>query len=257
MRNITIVGAGQAGLVLGLGLLANGYRVKLVTSETAAQIGAGPIRSAQGMFHEALQIERDLGLNTWDDAVPWMRALQFALIGPDGEPAIAWRGELDAPAASVDQRLKFPAWMRAFEQQGGRIEARSAGVADLEELARECELLVVAAGKADVRKLFARDGAKSPFDAPQRALAMCCVKNTRPYDPVRVSFNLVPGVGEIFCVPSWGAHGACEFVLIERSPAGRSTGSTAPPRRRTGSRSCSSCSRRSCPRSSRASRTPR
>jgi flavin-dependent dehydrogenase len=234
MRDVTIVGAGQAGLVLGIGLLANGYRVTLVTSETAAQIGAGPIRSAQGMFHEALQIERDLGLNAWDDVVPQMRELQFALIGPDGEPAIAWRGELDAPAASVDQRLKFPAWMRVFEQRGGRIETRSAGVADLEELARECDLLVVAAGKAEVRKLFARDGAKSPFDTPQRALAMCCVKNARPYDPVRVSFNLLPGIGEFFCVPSWGANGACEYVLIEAIPGGpldRFDGVTAPAQR--------------------------
>jgi 2-polyprenyl-6-methoxyphenol hydroxylase-like FAD-dependent oxidoreductase len=234
MRDITIVGAGQAGLVLGIGLLANGYRVKLVTSETAAQIGAGPIRSAQGMFHAALQIERDLGLNTWDDVAPQMRALQFALIGPGGEPAFAWRGELDAPAASVDQRLKFPAWMRVFEERGGRLETRSAGVADLDELARECELLVVAAGKADVRNLFARDGAKSPFDAPQRALAMCCVKNARPYDPVRVSFSLLPGSGEFFCVPSWGANGACEYLLIEAIPGGpldRFDGVTAPAQR--------------------------
>ena len=220
MRDITIVGAGQAGLVLGIGLLRKGYSVRLVTSETAAQIADGSIRSAQGMFHEALQIERDLGLNAWDGVAPQMRALQFALIGPDGEPAIAWRGELDAPAASVDQRLKFPAWMRAFEQQGGRLETRAVDVADLDELARGCELLVVAAGKGDVRKLFARDGAKSPFDAPQRALAMCCVKNTRPYDPVRVSFSLVPGVGEFFCVPAWGASGACEYLLIEAIPGG-------------------------------------
>jgi 2-polyprenyl-6-methoxyphenol hydroxylase-like FAD-dependent oxidoreductase len=234
MREIAIVGAGQAGLLLGIGLLAKGYGVRLVTSETAQQIADGPIRSTQGMFHEALQIERALGLNFWDDVAPEIRALQFAMIGPDGKPAIAWRGELDAPAASVDQRLKFPAWMRVFEQHGGRLETRPADVADLDELARECELLVVAAGKGDVRRLFARDDTKSPFDAPQRALAVCCVKNLRPYDPVRVSFSVVPGAGEFFCIPGWGAGGACDYLFFEAIPGGpldRFDGVTAPEQR--------------------------
>jgi 2-polyprenyl-6-methoxyphenol hydroxylase-like FAD-dependent oxidoreductase len=231
MRDITIVGAGQAGLVLGIGLLAKGYRVTLVTSESAAQIAGGPIRSTQGMFHDALQIERDLGLDLWDGVVPQIQALQFAMIGPDGAPAIAWRGELDSPASSVDQRLKFPAWMEIFEREGGRLEVRPVDVADLETLARECELLVVAAGKGDVRRLFARDAEKSPFDAPQRALAVCCVRKLRPYDPIRVSFSVVPGAGEFFCIPGWGAGGACDYLFFEAIPGGpldRFDGVTAP-----------------------------
>jgi 2-polyprenyl-6-methoxyphenol hydroxylase-like FAD-dependent oxidoreductase len=234
MRDITIVGAGQAGLLLGIGLLQNGFSVRLVTTESAAQIASGPIRSTQGMFHEALQIERELGLSLWDDVAPKIDALQFGLIGPGGKPAIAWCGELDAPAASVDQRLKFPAWMASFERQGGRLETRAVDVADLDELARGCDLLVVAAGKGDVRRLFARDDAKSPYDAPQRALAVCCVRNLRPYDPVRVSFSVVPGAGEFFCIPGWGAAGACDYLFFEAVPDGpldRFDGVAAPEQR--------------------------
>jgi 2-polyprenyl-6-methoxyphenol hydroxylase-like FAD-dependent oxidoreductase len=41
MRNITIVGAGQSGLQLGLGLLQNGYRVRLISNRTAEDLAAG------------------------------------------------------------------------------------------------------------------------------------------------------------------------------------------------------------------------
>jgi 2-polyprenyl-6-methoxyphenol hydroxylase-like FAD-dependent oxidoreductase len=234
MRDITIVGAGQAGLVLAIGLLEKGYRVRLVSGESAAQIANGPMRSTQGMFHDALQIERELGLELWGDVAPQIRALQFGLIGPDGNPAIAWRGELDEPAMSVDQRLKFPAWMEIFARRGGRLETGAVDVADLDELAHECDLLVVAAGKGGVRTLFARDDSKSPFTAPQRALAVCCVKGLRPYDPVRVSFSVVPGAGEFFCIPGWGAGGPCDYLFFEAIPCGpldRFDGVTSPAER--------------------------
>ena len=234
MREITIVGAGQAGLLLGIGLLKKGYRVRLVTSESAQQIADGAIRSTQGMFHDALQIERDLDLHLWDDACPAIDAIQFAMIGPDGKAMIEWVGSLDAPAASIDQRVKFPAWMDIFERHGGRLEVRPVGVMDLEALARECELLIIAAGKGDVGRLFARDDTRSPFDRPQRALAVCCVKNLRPHDPARVSFSVVPGAGEFFCIPGVGRAGACDYLFFEAIPGGpldRFDGVTAPKER--------------------------
>jgi 2-polyprenyl-6-methoxyphenol hydroxylase-like FAD-dependent oxidoreductase len=70
MRNITIVGAGQSGLQLGLGLLQNGYRVRIVTNRTGADIAAGKVMSSQFMFNDALQAERDLGLNFWEKDCP-------------------------------------------------------------------------------------------------------------------------------------------------------------------------------------------
>ncbi len=231
MREITIVGAGQAGLLLGIGLLKKGYPVRLITSETGEQIANGPIRSTQGMFHDALQIERELGLNAWDDACPSIEALQFAMIGPDGKSAIEWLGPLDAPATSVDQRLKFPAWMDVFERSGGNLDVRPVDVTDLDVLARECELLVIAAGKGDVGRMFARNDERSPFDRPQRALAVCAVNGLRPHDPVRVSFSVVPGAGEFFCVPGLGRDGPCDYLFFEAIPGGpldRFDGVTAP-----------------------------
>ena len=43
MRRIGIVGAGQAGLHLGIGLLQHGYEVTIVTDRTAEDIRTGRV----------------------------------------------------------------------------------------------------------------------------------------------------------------------------------------------------------------------
>lgn len=70
MRRIAIVGAGQAGLQLALGLLAKGYHVTLTTNRNGEDIRNGKVMSSQCMFNAALQSERDLGLNFWEDQCP-------------------------------------------------------------------------------------------------------------------------------------------------------------------------------------------
>ena len=50
MRNITIIGAGQSGLQLGLGLLQNGYQVRLVSDRPAEHIATGKVMSSQFML---------------------------------------------------------------------------------------------------------------------------------------------------------------------------------------------------------------
>ena len=66
MRRIAIVGGGQAGLPLALGLLAKGYEVTVVTNRTPDDVRSGKVMSIQCMFDTSLQIERDLGLNQWE-----------------------------------------------------------------------------------------------------------------------------------------------------------------------------------------------
>src|ERR1700688_3720628 len=112
-RSITIVGGGQAGLQLGCGLLTHGYDVHLVQSRSGDEILAGKVMSSQCMFDIALQNERDLGLNFWDKTCPTVDSINFVVPAPDGSgaKAIEWNGLLDKPAQSVDQRVKFPAWM--------------------------------------------------------------------------------------------------------------------------------------------------
>src|SRR5690606_8005698 len=151
----------------------------------------------------ALQCERELGLDAWSRECPPVEGigLTVARLGDGhgtGQPApvrkaFEWHARLDAPARSVDQRLKIPAWIDAFEQRGGRLVIVEAGLDELEQCARTHDLTIVASGKGALGRLFKRDAARSPFDAPQRALALTYVTGMRPVHPLpRVCFNLIP-----------------------------------------------------------------
>jgi len=222
-RVIAIVGGGQSGLQLGNGLLSAGYDVRLVQDRKGDDIRNGKVMSSQCMFDIALGHERELGLNFWDKECPTVDSISFIVPAPDGSgnKAIEWNGLLDKPAQAVDQRLKFPRWMQEFEKRGGIIEYIQATTADLEKYAKESDLVVVAAGKGEISRMFERDAQKSQFDAPQRALALTYVKGLTPRPQhSAVSFNLIPGVGEYFVFPSLTTTGPCEIMVLEGVPGG-------------------------------------
>jgi 2-polyprenyl-6-methoxyphenol hydroxylase-like FAD-dependent oxidoreductase len=221
MRSITIVGAGQAGLHLGTALLTHGYDVTLVANRTPEQIKDGRVMSSQCMFGAALARERSVGLDMWADRCPPVEGISFAVPDGQGGKAVDWASRLDVPARSVDQRVKIPAWMAEFERRGGKIEYAEATVADLEDHARDSDLVVVAAGKGDISGLFERDRERSAHDAPQRALALTYVRGLRPReDYAAVAFNLIPGVGEYFVFPALTTTGACDIMVFEGVPGG-------------------------------------
>ncbi|XKE46162.1 FAD-binding oxidoreductase [Halomonas organivorans] len=222
-RRIAIVGAGQSGLQTGIGLLKHGYQVTLLSNRTADQIRGGRVMSSQCMFDRALQTERDLGLNFWERDCPPVEGIGMTVPDPDreGAKAIDWAARLDRPAQSVDQRLKMPVWMDEFERLGGELVIRDAGIDDLEELAASHDLVLVAAGKGDIVRLFERDAERSRFDKPQRALALTYVQGMTPREPFsRVAFNLIPGVGEYFAFPALTLNGPCEIMVFEGIPGG-------------------------------------
>jgi hypothetical protein len=219
MKKIGIVGAGQAGLQLGLGLLKNGYQVVITSNQTPDQIRDGRVTSSQCMFDRALQNERDLGINFWDDAPP-VEGIQFALV-PGGNTALKWSSRLDNTAQSIDQRVKMPRWMAEFVKAGGDLRIADVGMPELEALHKECDLVIVASGKGEIGKLFQRDETRSPFDKPQRALALTYVHGMTPRpDYSAVNFNLIPGVGEYFVFPALTLSGPCEIMVFEGLPGG-------------------------------------
>jgi hypothetical protein len=222
MRKILIVGGGQAGLQLGLGLVQNGYDVTVVSNRTPDDIRTGRVMSSQCMFHSALQHERDLGINYWEEECPLVEGIALSVPAPDGNgKAIDFASRLDRYAQAVDQRLKFPGWMEKLEEKGGTLVIEDAGVEELERYAREHELVVVAAGKGEITRMFERDAERSPYEAPMRALALTYVTGMTPRPEFSaVSFNLTPTVGEYFVFPSLTVTGPCEIMVFEGIPGG-------------------------------------
>lgn len=221
-RRITIVGAGQSGLQLGLGLLGHGYQVRLISNRTPDDIRSSRVASSQCMFHTPLQYEAEVGADLWPDAPP-VEGIGLTVPHPEipGEKAFSWTGALAAPAQSVDQRVKFPALIELFASRGGEIVYEDAGVTDLERYAAEDELVLVAAGKGEIARLFERDAARSTFDAPQRALALTYVHGLTPdADIPKVAFNLIPTIGEYFVFPALTLSGPCHIMVFEGIPGG-------------------------------------
>jgi flavin reductase (DIM6/NTAB) family NADH-FMN oxidoreductase RutF len=141
--------------------------------------------------------------------------------GPSGEKVIDWTERLDQYAQSVDQRVKIPHWMTEFIHRGGELRTQEASLEDLERYARSHDLVVVATGKGSFGELFPRDASRSPYDAPQRALALTYVKNMRPCEPYgAVRFSLIPSVGEYFVFPALTTSGLCEIMVFEGLPGG-------------------------------------
>ncbi|MFJ4228806.1 styrene monooxygenase/indole monooxygenase family protein [Paenarthrobacter nicotinovorans] len=221
-RHITIVGAGQSGLQLGIGLLDAGYQVTTISNRTPEEIAGGKVASSQCIFHNALEHERALGLDFWPDA-PTVDGISFTIPHPElpGEKAISWSSRLDHHAKSIDQRVKFPRFMEEFTARGGELVFEDAGVEELEKYARNSDLVIVAAGKGEIAQLFTRDAERSTYDTPQRALALTYVKGLTPREEYSaVSFNLIPGVGEYFVFPALTTTGPCEIMVFEGVPGG-------------------------------------
>ena len=223
MRKFTIIGGGQSGLMVAIGLLKAGHQVRVVQNRTADEIEKGRVLSSQCMFSNAVQNERDLGIDFWSDSCPPVQGINFIVPNPDGSGTrlIDWASRLDQNAYAVDQRVKMPRWLAEFQKLGGQLVIKDAGLADIDDYARQDDLVIVASGKGEVGQMFARDAQKSAYDKPMRALALTYVKGMTPREPhSAVEFNLIPGVGEYFVFPALTTTGPCEIMVFEGIPGG-------------------------------------
>lgn len=225
MTSILIVGAGQCGLQLALSLQAEGYEVTIMSARTPQEIRSGWITSTQAMFDNALGTERAYGLDQWSAEVPAITGLHLSLAAPPGQRAMHFGGTLDAPAQSVDQRIKMAAWLDLFAERGGTVIYQGVTTADLDGLTalNRYDLTVVAAGKGELAALFDRDPSRSPYQEPQRGLSVAYVHGLAddPEFPGTVGFNATPGgYGELFVIPVLTLSGPCHTLFWEAVPGG-------------------------------------
>jgi 2-polyprenyl-6-methoxyphenol hydroxylase-like FAD-dependent oxidoreductase len=223
MRRILIVGAGQAGLQLALCLRAEGYDVTLMSARTPDEILRGWPLSTQAMFEPALALERAYGLHQWETHTPPIAALQITLRQPGQPPALRIHASLESPGRSTDQRIKMSSWLRLCEKRGVDVRYQAVSAGDLDRLASSGghELTIVAAGKGELTSLFERDPGRSPYTAPQRALAAVYVHGLRPDldspDP-HVANHTISGLAELFIIPALSRTGPCDILFWTAVP---------------------------------------
>jgi hypothetical protein len=224
MRNVAIIGAGQAGLLLGLGLLEKGYRVTLVSDRTADEVRHGNLPAGVMVFDRALQVERELGVGFWDGVARDALGVHVDVIAPPGQIAMSIESNFERPGLSVDQRLKFSRWMDEFERRGGRLVIEPATTAGLEALAREHDLVVIAVGKGELSGLFPKYEERSPFHEPPRHVAAVAIlghKGWANYALPGARLTIIPGIGEFFAFPFYAKDEIQAFMLgFEAIPGG-------------------------------------
>ncbi|HVR97511.1 MAG TPA: styrene monooxygenase/indole monooxygenase family protein [Thermoanaerobaculia bacterium] len=235
MRRIAIIGSGQAGLLTAHGLLKAGYPVTLFSDRTPEQwLWESRPTGTAGRFEMALSYERELGLDDWEDVAPHGRGVHLTFCPKIGNRLVTLAGQIEDGRhfLAIDLRLQSHRWMKGFEARGGELVIETVGVERLDDIAAAHDLTIVAAGKAELARVFERDASRSPYETPQRNLAMVIVKGLRmgfegvPYLPVK--FNLIQAVGEGFWVPyhhrDLGPTWNLVFEAIPGGPADRFQG---------------------------------
>ena len=228
MSKIAIIGSGVSGLLAGLGLQKQGHDVTIHSALSADDwLTKVPPTGTACRFSSSLDLERELGVNHWEDSTP-IEGIHLTFCPKMGRQLIDLIGRFENKALAIDVRRQSHQWTHDFETRGGTVVVENVDVPRLEEIAAGADLTLVAAGKADIGKIFEVDTARSVYDKPQRKLAMFVMKNidldrSRDGIPLHhgIKFNFFATAGEQFSIPYWHKDGyQCWNALFEARPGG-------------------------------------
>jgi len=216
-KSIGIVGAGVAGLHLGLYLLEHGIKATIITDKTPEQVRDGRLPNSVSHHHVTLARESRLGVCHWP-VEEWGYQIHRHYFGlPD---PLAFPGRFSAPSRAVDYRIYLPRLMDDFEARGGTIYYRQIDRDEIPALGEHFDLVVVGAGRGAFSEMFPVRPEYSPFDRPQRILCVGLYTGVRPDEPESVTFSVSPGHGELIHIPMLSFSGRVDVLLLENIPGG-------------------------------------
>jgi 2-polyprenyl-6-methoxyphenol hydroxylase-like FAD-dependent oxidoreductase len=212
---IGIVGTGISGLQLALYLQRAGVDTLMYSAQSSEEIREGRLANLVYRWAPTIDREGQLGLDVRAEHA--MGAMQVRVAGA---PELSFCGRLAAPARATDFRIYLSALLDHYEERGGRVVVGPCEPAGLGALAREHELIVVAAGRDGFGGVFPRDPARSPHTGPARHLAAGLYRGVAWPEPAGPDMTLVPGAGEIFELAFNSFDGPVAALSVEAIPGG-------------------------------------
>ena len=210
-RHIGIIGAGIAGLHLGLRLQRLGIACTIITDKTPEQIAAAQLANMVVHWPTTLGRERVLGVYHWPAEEYGFSLLHNRIQTP--EP-IDIHCHATQPARAVDYRIYLPRLMEDFAERGGRLQVRQIDATNIGCIAERFDLIVVATPANGFQYLFARDDANSPYDRPQRYYVAGLYHGFRPAQARRATLSIAPGHGEAVSFPFLSRTGMVTALAI-------------------------------------------
>ena len=217
---VAIVGTGISGVTLALRLQQLGIETTLFAERSPDELRQSRIDNLVARFPATRERERLLGVAHWNEVEPSLaRGIDVSVTGTP----VRFSGHVDEPSQAVDFRVYLSQLMEDYSERGGdlQVETLPASEPELRASTADHDVVLVAAGRAApvARELFPIRFDRTPYQAPQRRLlGGLCTGITHPRPAV--SFNIVPGTGEIFCQPMLTASGVVSSFLIEAIPGG-------------------------------------
>lgn len=212
---IVIIGAGIAGLHLGLFLLQHGVPVTIYSDRSPAQLRAGRLPNSVALMGATRARHAALDIHDWDAPEFDTPDMHLYVGGPQ---PLSFVGRAAAPMIFLDMRLYLPRLLEEFAMQGGRIVQRDLTVNDVTDLAEQAALVVVATGRNGLTQLFPRRPEASPYDQPQRLLMVGLFQGIQPLTPPGMCFHIAPGQGELFESRFLTFGGRLASLLLEALP---------------------------------------
>ena len=216
-RSIVIVGAGIAGLHLGLYLQKHGVDATIITDRTPEDYRNSRLLNTVAHHHVTIAREDYLGVNHWTDLKDHYYYHDHYFNFPQ---PLSFRGDFSRPSRAVDYRIYLPALMEDFTRRGGKIEYRRIEESDIAPLVARFDLLVVSTGKGPLGQLFTYRPEHTPYSQPQRRLCVGLYTGVRQPDPMNVTLSVSPGHGEMIVIPTVSFDGVANALLMENVPGG-------------------------------------
>jgi flavin-dependent dehydrogenase len=210
--SIGIIGAGIAGLHLGLLLRQHGIDATIYTEKTSGQQLGERLHNVVGRWAPTRERERLLGVNFWDSATTDLTRFSIYV---GGERPLTIAADLEGPANIVDMRIYCARLLEEFAQRGGQVAIGAVQAADVERLGAEHDLVVIATGRGSLSNMFPRRSEHAPYGEPQRLTIAGFYRGIAYPQPVGFDLNIARGHGEILSLPLFSFETGLTGLLFE------------------------------------------